>query len=84
MMDYFNNQMKIAGLTQGEGDPVIACQVNLDKNYAFIEVFQTPLNCDVFCFKLFVLTNFAVFLFAAQSYELRMSCCQQCAVKCSF
>jgi splicing factor U2AF 65 kDa subunit len=39
MMDYFNNQMKVTGLAQGEGDPIIACQVNLDKNYAFIEVF---------------------------------------------
>jgi len=38
MMDYFNNQMKITGLSQGEGDPIIASQVNLDRNYAFIEV----------------------------------------------
>ena len=37
-MDYFNNQMKMAGLSQTEGDPIIACQVNLDKNYAFLEV----------------------------------------------
>ena len=38
MVDYFNNQMKISGLTNTEGDSVIACQINLDKNYAFIEV----------------------------------------------
>lgn len=38
MMDFFNTQMKMAGLVQAEGNPVIACQVNLDKNFAFIEV----------------------------------------------
>jgi len=38
MMDYFNNQIKVAGLAQAEGEPIIACQVNLDKNYAFLEV----------------------------------------------
>lgn len=37
MMDYFNTQMKMAGLAQAEGNPVIACQVNLDKNFAFLE-----------------------------------------------
>ena len=38
MMDYFNNQMKMAGLAQADGEPIIACQVNLDKNFAFLEV----------------------------------------------
>ena len=38
MMDFFNTQMKMAGLAQAEGNPVIACQVNLDKNFAFLEV----------------------------------------------
>ncbi len=38
MMDFFNTQMKLAGLAQAEGNPVIACQVNLDKNFAFLEV----------------------------------------------
>nr|AAT85577.1 U2 small nuclear ribonucleoprotein auxiliary factor large subunit [Alvinella pompejana] len=37
MMDYFNTQMKMAGLAQAEGNPVIACHVNLDKNFAFLE-----------------------------------------------
>jgi hypothetical protein len=38
MMDYFNNQMKLAGLAQAEGNAIISCQVNLDKNFAFLEV----------------------------------------------
>lgn len=37
MMDFFSTQMKMASLAQAEGNPVIACQVNLDKNFAFLE-----------------------------------------------
>lgn len=37
MIDFFSTQMKMAGLAQAEGNPVIACQVNLDKNFAFLE-----------------------------------------------
>ena len=37
MMDFFNHQMKITGLAQAEGNPVIAVQINLDKNFAFLE-----------------------------------------------
>lgn len=38
MMAHFNEQMKLAGLSQSDGDPIIACQVNIDKNFAFLEV----------------------------------------------
>ena len=38
MMDFFNHQMKVTGLAQAEGDPVIAVHINLDKNFAFLEV----------------------------------------------
>ncbi|XP_048760753.1 splicing factor U2AF 50 kDa subunit-like isoform X4 [Ostrea edulis] len=37
MMDFFNHQMKMTGLAQAEGSPVIAVQINLDKNFAFLE-----------------------------------------------
>ncbi|XP_064627031.1 splicing factor U2AF 50 kDa subunit-like [Lineus longissimus] len=37
MMNFFNQQMKIARLAQAEGNPVIAVQINLDKNFAFLE-----------------------------------------------
>ena len=37
-MNHFNQQMKMAGLAQADGEPIIACQVNLDKNFAFLEV----------------------------------------------
>ena len=37
-MDFFNHQMKLTGLAQAEGNPIIAVQINLDKNFAFLEV----------------------------------------------
>ena len=44
MMDFFNQQMELTGLSQSEGLPVIAVQINLDKNFAFLEV-----NIILFC-----------------------------------
>nr|KAG5703804.1 hypothetical protein BaRGS_031438 [Batillaria attramentaria] len=38
MMDFFNHQMKITGLAQADGNPVIAVHINLDKNFAFLEL----------------------------------------------
>ena len=38
MMDFFNQQMSLTGLSQSDGMPVIAVQINLDKNFAFLEV----------------------------------------------
>ncbi|KAF7496001.1 Splicing factor U2AF 50 kDa subunit [Sarcoptes scabiei] len=37
MIDYFNQQMHICGFAQAPGNPVLACQINLDKNFAFLE-----------------------------------------------
>lgn len=37
MMDFFNQQMHLCGLAQAVGNPILACQINLDKNFAFIE-----------------------------------------------
>lgn len=44
MQSHFNEQMKMAGVTQSDGDPVIACQVNIDKNFAFLE-FRSVEEC---------------------------------------
>lgn len=38
IIDFFNQQMRLSGLTQAEGDPVISCQINVEKNFAFIEM----------------------------------------------
>lgn len=37
-MEFFNQQMHLSGLAQAPGNPILACQVNLDKNFAFLEV----------------------------------------------
>ncbi len=37
-MEFFNQQMHLTGLSQTEGNPVIAVQINLDKIFAFLEV----------------------------------------------
>lgn len=38
MMDFFNAQMHVCGFSQAQGNPILACQINLDKNFAFLEV----------------------------------------------
>lgn len=38
MMDFFNSQMHACGFAQAPGNPVLASQINLDKNFAFLEV----------------------------------------------
>lgn len=40
MMDFFNAQMRLGGLTQAPGNPVLAVQINQDKNFAFLEVWN--------------------------------------------
>ena len=37
MMDFFNQQMHLLGLAQDDGNPILACQIYLDKNFAFLE-----------------------------------------------
>ena len=44
MVDFFNAKMIEAKLTTQPGNPVLACQINLDKNFAFLEV------CITLCF----------------------------------
>ena len=42
MMDFFNSRMHVCGFAQAAGNPVLACQINLDKNFAFLEVSCFP------------------------------------------
>jgi len=37
MIDFFNQQMHLNGLAQAEGNPILACHINRDKNFAFLE-----------------------------------------------
>jgi len=38
VVDYFNEKMVKSNLTSAPGNPVLAVQINMDKNFAFIEV----------------------------------------------
>lgn len=38
MMEFFNNQMHSCNFSQASGNSVLAVQINLDKNFAFLEV----------------------------------------------
>ena len=44
MMEFFNQQMHMAGLATGPGQPVLAVQINLDKNFAFLEIRSVDLS----------------------------------------
>lgn len=47
-MEFFNQQMHLSGLAQAAGNPVLACQINLDKNFAFLEVILNLVGCSLF------------------------------------
>lgn len=56
MMDFFNAQMRLGGLTQAPGNPVLAVQINQDKNFAFLEVrkrISSSRRCSESCLKMF-------------------------------
>ena len=38
MIDFFNAKMRESDLARNSGNPVLACQINLEKNFAFLEV----------------------------------------------
>lgn len=49
MMQFFNSRMHTCSFAQAPGNPVLACQINLDKNFAFLEV---SLTCSLSPFSL--------------------------------
>lgn len=49
MAEFFNAQMRLAGLSQAPSNPVLAVQINQDKNFAFLEV---RVSITVQCFRL--------------------------------
>lgn len=38
MIDFFNAKMRESNIAKQPGNPVLACQINLEKNFAFLEV----------------------------------------------
>lgn len=52
MIEFFNAKMQEAKLNTAPGNPVIAAQINLEQNFAFIEV-QTVIVFSMFLFKIY-------------------------------
>lgn len=50
MMEFFNQQMHLTGLAQAAGNPILACQINLDKNFAFLEFRSTDETTQAMAF----------------------------------
>lgn len=48
MAEFFNAQMRLAGLSQAPSNPVLAVQINQDKNFAFLEVRVPVQNISAF------------------------------------
>ncbi len=47
MIQLFNDTMMTSGLSSAPGNPVLAVQINMDKNFAFVEV-KPQQNCNFF------------------------------------
>lgn len=47
MLHFFNETLVTAGLNTQPGNPVLTCQVNLEKNFAFLEVRRLFVSCVV-------------------------------------
>ncbi|MEQ2188251.1 hypothetical protein GOODEAATRI_013128 [Goodea atripinnis] len=45
MAEFFNAQMRLAGLSQAPSNPVLAVQINQDKNFAFLEQLHYSSPC---------------------------------------
>ncbi len=60
MLEFFNQQMHLSGLAQAAGNPILACQVNLDKNFAFLEVKYRVFNKNNMLLSFFF-ENFSIF-----------------------
>lgn len=54
MAEFFNAQMQLAGLSQAPSNPVLAVQINQDKNFAFLEVrcFLLPNTAKSFSYRI--------------------------------
>lgn len=50
MIEFFNAKMQEAKLNTAPGNPVIAAQINLEQNFAFIEVHVHVVHCKIMSF----------------------------------
>lgn len=76
MMEFFNQQMHLSGLAQAAGNPVLACQINLDKNFAFLEFRSIDETTQAMAFDgINFKGNLTVFLFVVVLFYLVWGVC---------
>jgi splicing factor U2AF 65 kDa subunit len=68
MMEFFNQQMHLSGLAQAVGNPVLACQINLDKNFAFLEFRSIDETTQAMAFDGKIAINFQEF--SAKNFQI--------------
>eukprot|EP00112_Aurelia_sp_Birch-Aquarium-sp1_P000576 Seg1055.4 transcript_id=Seg1055.4/GoldUCD/mRNA.D3Y31 product="Splicing factor U2AF 65 kDa subunit" protein_id=Seg1055.4/GoldUCD/D3Y31 len=69
MVDFFNAKMIEAKLTTQPGNPVLACQINLDKNFAFLEFRSVEETTQAMAFDGIMLQGQAVKIRRPQDYQ---------------
>ncbi|XP_065065497.1 splicing factor U2AF 50 kDa subunit-like [Rhopilema esculentum] len=69
MIDFFNAKMIEAKLTTQPGNPVLACQINLDKNFAFLEFRSVEETTQAMAFDGIMLQGQAVKIRRPQDYQ---------------
>lgn len=69
MVDFFNAKMIEAKISTQPGNPVLACQINLDKNFAFLEFRSVEETTQAMAFDGIMLQGQAVKIRRPQDYQ---------------
>lgn len=69
MIDFFNAKMRESNLTKQSGNPVLACQINLEKNFAFLEFRSVEETTSAMAFDGIVLQGQALKIRRPRDYQ---------------
>jgi len=69
MIDFFNAKMRESNLVKQAGNPVLACQINLEKNFAFLEFRSVEETTSAMAFDGIVLQGQALKIRRPRDYQ---------------
>lgn len=69
MIDFFNAKMRESNLVKQPGNPVLACQINLEKNFAFLEFRSVEETTSAMAFDGIVLQGQALKIRRPRDYQ---------------
>jgi len=69
MIDFFNAKMRESNLIKQHGNPVLACQINLEKNFAFLEFRSVEETTSAMAFDGIVLQGQALKIRRPRDYQ---------------